>query len=55
VLHILFLVGFRSKMVTMTDWAWNYLANERGARTITGDPELQIKEIRGINMADLEN
>ncbi|MCJ7535449.1 MAG: hypothetical protein MUO57_07950 [Anaerolineales bacterium] len=41
--HILFLVGFRSKMVIMMDWAWNYLANERGARTITGDPQLKVK------------
>ena len=50
--HILFLVGFRSKMVIMTAWAWNYLVNERGARTITGDPQLKVKEVRGINMAD---
>ena len=50
--YILFLVGFRSKMVIMMDWAWNYLANERGARTITGDPQLKVKEVRGINMAD---
>ena len=52
--HIMFLVGFRSKMVIMMDWAWNYLLNERGARTITGDPELHVKEVRGINMADRE-
>jgi len=53
--HIMFLVGFRSKMVIMMDWAWNYLVNERGARTITGDPELKVKEVRGINMADRED
>ncbi|MBE9473399.1 MAG: NAD(P)/FAD-dependent oxidoreductase [Chloroflexi bacterium] len=55
VVHIMFLVGFRSKMVVMMDWVWNYLVNERGARTITGDPQLKVKEVRGINMADLEN
>ncbi|MGB3702343.1 MAG: hypothetical protein WA997_13830, partial [Anaerolineales bacterium] len=55
VVHILFLVGFRSKMVIMMAWAWNYLANERGARTITGDPQLKVKEVRGINMADWED
>ncbi len=55
VVHIMFLVGFRSKMVVMMDWVWNYLVNERGARTITGDPQLKIKEVRGINMADLED
>jgi NADH dehydrogenase len=52
--HIMFLAGFRNKMVIMMDWAWNYLLNERAARTITGDPQLQIKEIRGINMAEWE-
>jgi len=55
VVHILFLVGFRSKMVVMMDWVWNYLVNERGARTITGDPQLKVKEVRGINLADLED
>jgi len=54
VVHIMFLVGFRSRMVIMMDWAWNYLLNERGARTITGDPELKVKKVRGINMADRE-
>ena len=53
--HIMFLVGFRSKMVVMMDWVWNYLANERGARTITGDPELKVKEVRGINMGEMED
>jgi NADH dehydrogenase len=52
VVHVMFLVGFRSKMVVMMDWVWNYLANERGARAITGDPELKVKEVRGINMGD---
>jgi NADH dehydrogenase len=52
VVHIMFLVGFRSKMVVMMDWVWNYLANERGARTITGDPQLKVKEVRGIKMGD---
>ncbi len=53
--HIMSLVGFRSKMVVMMDWVWNYLVNERGARTITGDPQLKVKEVRGINMAGLED
>jgi NADH dehydrogenase len=53
--HVMFLVGFRSKMVVMMDWVWNYLANERGARTITGDPQLKVKDVRGINMADKQD
>jgi len=32
----------------------NYLVNERGARTITGDPELKVKEVRGVSMIDVE-
>ena len=53
--HIMFLVGFRSKMVVMMDWIWNYMVNERGARTITGDPELRVKEVRGVSMIDAED
>ena len=52
--HIMFLVGFRSKMVVMMDWVWNYLAYERGARAITGDPQMRVKEVRGIKRFDTE-
>jgi NADH dehydrogenase len=55
VVHIMFLVGFRSKMVVMMDWVWNYLVNERGARTITGDPQLKVKEVRGVSMFEAED
>jgi NADH dehydrogenase len=50
--HIMFLVGFRSKMVVMMDWVWNFLIHERGARTITGDPEMKVKEVRGVKRFD---
>jgi len=53
--HIMFLVGFRSKMGVMMDWVWNYLVNERGARTITGDPQLKVKEVRGVSMFEAED
>ena len=52
--HIMFLVGFRSKMVVMMDWIWNYLAHERGARAITGDPQMRVKEVRGLKRFDSE-
>jgi NADH dehydrogenase len=52
--HIMFLVGFRSKMVVMMDWIWNYLAHERGARTITGDPQIKVKEVGGIKRFDTD-
>lgn len=38
--HILFLIGFRNRMIVMIQWAWSYLTYERGARLITGSDEL---------------
>ncbi len=38
--HILFLIGFRNRIVVMLDWAWAYLTYERGARLITGRDDL---------------
>jgi NADH dehydrogenase len=35
--HILFLIGFRSRFTVMFDWAWAFLTNQRGARLIVGD------------------
>ena len=34
--HILFLIGFRNRVLVMFEWAWSYLTSERGARLITG-------------------
>ena len=38
--HILFLIGFRNRLIVMIQWAWSYLTYERGARLITGSNEL---------------
>jgi NADH:ubiquinone reductase (H+-translocating) len=35
--HIAFLVGFRSRTVVMFEWAWSYITYDRGARLITGN------------------
>lgn len=35
-IHILFLIGFRNKLIVMIDWIWSYLTCQRGARLITG-------------------
>jgi NADH dehydrogenase len=35
--HIAFLIGFRSKLLVMFGWIYNYLTFGRGARLITGD------------------
>ena len=34
--HILFLIGFRNRLIVMMDWIWSYLTYHRGARLITG-------------------
>jgi NADH dehydrogenase len=36
-IHILFLVDFRRKLVVFIEWAWLYFTGGRGARLITGD------------------
>ena len=45
VIHILYLIGFRNRLVVMIDWAWAYFAYGRGARLITGAPWLGRQEI----------
>ena len=35
--HVLFLIGFRNRLVVLSEWAWFYLTHERGARLITGE------------------
>ena len=40
-IHILFLIGFRNRLLVMIQWAWSYLTYERSARLITGSDELE--------------
>ncbi len=35
--HIFYLIGFRNRFLVISEWAWVYTRNERGARLITGD------------------
>ena len=37
-IHILFLIGFRNRVLVIVEWAWQYLTFRRGARLITGPP-----------------
>jgi NADH dehydrogenase len=32
--HLLTLVGFRNKIIALSNWAWNYLSYDRGMRLI---------------------
>lgn len=37
--HIFFLIGFRNRLVVLTDWSWAYLTHQRSARIIIGERE----------------
>lgn len=41
--HIFFLIGFRNRFLVLIQWAWAYVTYRRGARLITGDPEIEIR------------
>ncbi len=54
-IHILFLIGFRNRVLVMFQWAWSYLTYERSARLITGEsrviavPTLEYAEEAAAN------
>ena len=35
-IHILYLIGFDNRLLVLTQWAWSFLTDARGARLITG-------------------
>ena len=43
-IHIMYLVGFRNRVIVLTNWAFNYFTFERGVRLITGNylPEEEV-------------
>jgi NADH:ubiquinone reductase (H+-translocating) len=45
--HILFLIGFRNRLIVLLEWASSYLTWQRGARLITGGvrPDTVAKEL----------
>ncbi|AMV40542.1 NAD(P)/FAD-dependent oxidoreductase [Planctomyces sp. SH-PL62] len=44
--HVLFLIGFRNRLLVVIQWAWSYLSYDRGARLITGRAEGPL--VRGL-------
>lgn len=42
--HIMYLIGFRNRIVVMIQWGWAYLMYQRGARLITGDAVVQLSQ-----------
>ncbi len=51
VLHLLFLVGFRNRLVVLFEWAWSFLSYDRGARLITGPLEREPDQARAERKA----
>jgi NADH dehydrogenase len=44
--HILYLIGFRNRLVVMIQWAWSWLLYQRGIRLITGDIAVPLHHAR---------
>ena len=38
-LHLVFLIGFRNRVVVLVNWAWNYLKWDRGNRVIVREDD----------------
>jgi NADH dehydrogenase len=43
-IHIVFLIGFRNRVLVLLQWAWSYLTYDRGARLITARAEGPLVE-----------
>jgi len=41
-IHVLFLIGFRSRVLVIFQWAYSYVTFRRGARLITGGPPPRV-------------
>ncbi len=39
-IHVLFLIGFRNRLLVIIQWAWAYLTFQRGTRLITGSTQM---------------
>jgi len=44
--HVLYLIGFRNRLVVMIQWSWAYLMYQRGIRLITGSAQLHLERSR---------
>lgn len=44
--HIMYLSGFRNRLVVLVEWAWSYVFWQRGIRLITGEPRMALERAR---------
>jgi NADH dehydrogenase len=47
--HLLFLIGFRNRVLVVLEWVWLYWTFKRGARLITGWPPSPRSQPGGLN------
>lgn len=52
--HVMFLIGFRSKLFVMAGWIYDYLVHGREARLITGSFELRVRDPRRGGRAQVQ-
>jgi NADH:ubiquinone reductase (H+-translocating) len=48
VVHLMFLISFRSKVFVMWTWIWNYVFTGRSVRLITGESNSSIRKVRDV-------
>lgn len=53
--HIAYLIGFRNRILVMTQWAWAWLSYQRGIRLITGERQVALARSRGGRRDDEES
>ena len=51
--HILYLIGFRNRILVMIQWAWAWATYQRGIRLITGSPGLELRRGRTATGEDV--
>jgi NADH dehydrogenase len=44
--HIMFLISFRNRLIVMFNWAWGWFFFSKSARLITGDSNMRIDEVK---------
>jgi NDH2 C-terminal domain len=54
IVHIFFLIGFRSRIAVFLNWIWAWLTYGRGARLITGDTTPLAAAAKPIPRATLD-
>lgn len=46
-IHLIFLIGFRNRLLVLIQWAWSFVSYDRGARLITGPLRPNPPPVRG--------